>query len=255
LIDTASHGLVDLGFVDHYALMDAVRRHANERAAIEPLPVPPLRSAAAPEPTETAGADPMPEPTGERSDSTRTDGGAADHEHRGDRSTTPAVTDPAVSAPAVATPVDDGVGLDALESGKARSERRPKPAAARSRNAPNRSSKTTTRSAATSKQSSRSESAAASTAAPTERLPLRRDRREEILEQLRQGPASAQELAELFGISREGVLRWLRLLEADGTIHSTAAARTSRTNRWVLSEKKTVESPGDGENPSETGYS
>jgi predicted ArsR family transcriptional regulator len=65
---------------------------------------------------------------------------------------------------------------------------------------------------------------------------MRRDRRDEILERLGGGPASAQELAELFGISREGVLRWLRLLEADGKIRSTAAARTSRTNRWVLTE-------------------
>ncbi|MDA8291348.1 MAG: helix-turn-helix domain-containing protein [Actinomycetota bacterium] len=69
-----------------------------------------------------------------------------------------------------------------------------------------------------------------------DRLPLRRDRRGEIVEQLRQGPASAQELADRFGISREGVLRWLRMLEADGAIESTAEARTSRNNRWVLAE-------------------
>jgi predicted ArsR family transcriptional regulator len=63
---------------------------------------------------------------------------------------------------------------------------------------------------------------------------MRRDRREEIVERLRSGPASANELAEEFGISREGVLRWLRLLERDGRIAATAAARTSRTNRWVI---------------------
>lgn len=68
------------------------------------------------------------------------------------------------------------------------------------------------------------------------RLPQRRDRRDEIVAQLREGPASAQDLAERFGISREGVLRWLRMLEADGTICSTAEARTSRNNRWVLSD-------------------
>lgn len=67
-----------------------------------------------------------------------------------------------------------------------------------------------------------------------ERQPMRRDRREEIVERLRSGPASANELAEEFGISREGVLRWLRLLERDGRIAATAAARTSRTNRWVI---------------------
>ena len=67
-----------------------------------------------------------------------------------------------------------------------------------------------------------------------ERLPMRRDRRGEILERLGQGPASAHELAESFGISREAVLRWLRLLEADGKVKATAAARTSRENRWVL---------------------
>ncbi len=67
-----------------------------------------------------------------------------------------------------------------------------------------------------------------------ERLPMRRDRREEILERLRGGPASAHELAEEFKISREGVLRWLRMLESDGRIVATAAARTSRTNRWVI---------------------
>ncbi len=67
-----------------------------------------------------------------------------------------------------------------------------------------------------------------------ERLPMRRDRRGEILERLGRGPASAHELAESFGISREGVLRWLRLLEADGLVKATASARTSRENRWVL---------------------
>ncbi len=67
-----------------------------------------------------------------------------------------------------------------------------------------------------------------------ERLPMRRDRREEILERLRAGPASAHELAEEFEISREGVLRWLRMLESDGRSVATAAARTSRTNRWVI---------------------
>ena len=73
-------------------------------------------------------------------------------------------------------------------------------------------------------------------AAPTrdKRLPLRRDRRDEIVDQLQAGPASAQDLADRFGISREGVLRWLRMLEADGVIASTASSRTSRNNRWVL---------------------
>jgi|GEM_PF-4449122 predicted ArsR family transcriptional regulator len=63
---------------------------------------------------------------------------------------------------------------------------------------------------------------------------MRRDRREEIVERLRRGPASANELAGEFGISREGVLRWLRLLESDGQITATATARTSRTNRWAI---------------------
>lgn len=78
------------------------------------------------------------------------------------------------------------------------------------------------------------------------RLPLRRDRREEIVEQLRSGPASAQELAELFEISREGVLRWLRMLEADGRIESTAMARTSRNNRWVLAQGAPAEAGASG---------
>jgi predicted ArsR family transcriptional regulator len=84
-------------------------------------------------------------------------------------------------------------------------------------------------------------------------LPRRRDRREEILERLRWGPASAQELAEDFSISREGVLRWLRMLETDGKIRATAASRTSRTNRWVLTDGQSATheapAPQPGDDP------
>lgn len=62
----------------------------------------------------------------------------------------------------------------------------------------------------------------------------RRDRRGEIREALANGSRSSTELADELGITREGVLRWLRQMEATGEVAPTASQRRSSTNRWRL---------------------
>jgi ATP-dependent DNA helicase RecG len=59
-------------------------------------------------------------------------------------------------------------------------------------------------------------------------------RREQITALLRDGPRSASELSSEMGITREGVLRWLRSMEAEGRVRPTEVNRKSRRNRWML---------------------
>lgn len=64
--------------------------------------------------------------------------------------------------------------------------------------------------------------------------PLRRgDRRDAIRQLLASGPKSALELASHLEIGREGVLQWIRRMEAAGEVEPTAA-RSSRSNQWQL---------------------
>lgn len=64
--------------------------------------------------------------------------------------------------------------------------------------------------------------------------PSRRgDRRDAIRQLLASGPKSALELAAHLEISREGVLQWIRRMEAAGEVEPTAA-RSSRSNQWQL---------------------
>lgn len=64
----------------------------------------------------------------------------------------------------------------------------------------------------------------------------RRDRRNEIRESLMRGPRSSRELASEMGITPQGILRWLRMMEASGEVRTTEAARRSPMNRWQLVE-------------------
>ena len=48
------------------------------------------------------------------------------------------------------------------------------------------------------------------------------------------GAKSTGELGRSLGLGREGVLKWLRQLEADGVVRTTEEHRTSRSNRWML---------------------
>ncbi|WP_322750630.1 MULTISPECIES: ATP-binding protein [unclassified Frankia] len=61
-------------------------------------------------------------------------------------------------------------------------------------------------------------------------------RREEIRALLANGPRSAHEMAAELALTAEGVLRWLRRMETDGEIRTTATSRNSRLNRWELIE-------------------
>lgn len=62
----------------------------------------------------------------------------------------------------------------------------------------------------------------------------RGDRRNEIVRLLATGPKSTAELGRTLGLTREGVLRWLRRLEGEGVVRPTAEARQSRLNQWQL---------------------
>lgn len=64
--------------------------------------------------------------------------------------------------------------------------------------------------------------------------PARRDRRLDIVELLRSGPQSARYLADALGMTKEGVLRWLRHMEKAGEVEPTSEKRRSRSNKWRL---------------------
>lgn len=59
--------------------------------------------------------------------------------------------------------------------------------------------------------------------------------RDQIRTLLASGPRPTKELARELGMTRGGVLRWLRMMEEDGEIEATEAARRSPLNRWRLS--------------------
>lgn len=65
-----------------------------------------------------------------------------------------------------------------------------------------------------------------------EQAQRRRDRRPELRRLPADGPRSSSELAAGLDMSKEGVLRWLRKMEADGEISATGPTRRSPTNRW-----------------------
>lgn len=62
----------------------------------------------------------------------------------------------------------------------------------------------------------------------------RRDRRPEIRRLLTDGALSSTELAASLGLTKEGILRWLRRMEADGEVETTGSSRKSRMNTWRL---------------------
>lgn len=62
----------------------------------------------------------------------------------------------------------------------------------------------------------------------------RRDRRPDILRLLVGGPRSSRELAASLGMTKEGVLKWLRRMETDGEVVTTGSRRKSRANKWRL---------------------
>ena len=65
----------------------------------------------------------------------------------------------------------------------------------------------------------------------------RRDRRDDIRELLRRGPRSSREMAQELGVTPQGILRWLRMMEATGEVRPTEPARRSPMNRWELIER------------------
>ena len=67
--------------------------------------------------------------------------------------------------------------------------------------------------------------------------PRRRDRRHEIRELLARGPRPSRELAQELGMTPQGILRWLRMMEATGEVRPTESARRSPMNRWQLIER------------------
>lgn len=64
--------------------------------------------------------------------------------------------------------------------------------------------------------------------------PRRGDRRPDLRRLLGEGPRTSSDLAETLGITKEGVLRWLRKMEAAGEVRPTAPNRRSPSNRWTL---------------------
>ncbi len=65
----------------------------------------------------------------------------------------------------------------------------------------------------------------------------RSDRRPAIRALLEAGPQSAQYLADELGITKEGVLRWLRRMEEAGEVGPTSEKRRSRLNKWRLCDE------------------
>lgn len=49
---------------------------------------------------------------------------------------------------------------------------------------------------------------------------------------------SAQALADIIGITKEGVLKWLRRLETDDQVQTTSKNRRSRFNKWEPTGKR-----------------
>lgn len=64
-----------------------------------------------------------------------------------------------------------------------------------------------------------------------------RDRRQTLLKLLAERPLSTAELAERLGITRQGVLNWLRSLEREGLVATTGLNRKSPTNKWMRTDQ------------------
>ena len=62
----------------------------------------------------------------------------------------------------------------------------------------------------------------------------RRDRRPEIRKQLGSGPKSALEMSNTLGLTKQGLLVWLRRMEDEGVVRITCANRRSPNNKWEL---------------------
>lgn len=65
----------------------------------------------------------------------------------------------------------------------------------------------------------------------------RGDRRTAIVELLAVGPRSSRELAGELGMTPQGILRWLRRMEASGEVWPTEVSRRSPRNRWQLADR------------------
>ncbi len=77
---------------------------------------------------------------------------------------------------------------------------------------------------------------------PEEPSRSRGDRRAAIRSLLTPGPQSAQHLADEIGLTKEGVLRWLRRMEDAGEVEPTSEKRRSRQNKWrLIAEDETTE--------------
>ena len=61
-----------------------------------------------------------------------------------------------------------------------------------------------------------------------------RDRRPEIRKQLGSGPKSALEMSNTLGLTKQGLLVWLRRMEDEGAVRITCANRRSPNNKWEL---------------------
>ncbi|MGF1666019.1 MAG: ATP-binding protein [Acidimicrobiia bacterium] len=70
--------------------------------------------------------------------------------------------------------------------------------------------------------------------------PSRRDRRQEILDLLESGPQSSRYLADSLGMTKEGVLQWLRRMEESGEVEPTSDKRRSRLNTWRIVSVDTI---------------
>ncbi len=64
--------------------------------------------------------------------------------------------------------------------------------------------------------------------------PQRQDRRPAIREMLAAEPRSASDLAARLGLSKQGVLNWLRRMESEGEVSTTSPSRKSRHNKWRI---------------------
>lgn len=62
----------------------------------------------------------------------------------------------------------------------------------------------------------------------------RRDRRPEIRRLLETGPQSVREMANTLGMTKAGLLRWIREMEDAGEVRATCVKRRSPHNKWEL---------------------